>query len=75
MKVPEGEVCAAVESPRAARLLPGHRRRLKPFRLHTMRASAFYNLQSLPRMMQKGFVGNAVANFSSVDPIMGEVDR
>jgi NADH-quinone oxidoreductase subunit D len=75
MKVPEGEVYAAVESPRGELgcylVSDGGP---KPFRLH-VRAPSFYNLQALPHMMQGGFVADAVANISSVDPIMGEVDR
>ncbi|MGE0796142.1 MAG: NADH-quinone oxidoreductase subunit D [Acidimicrobiia bacterium] len=75
MKVPEGEVYAAVESPRGELgcylVSDGGS---KPFRMH-VRAPSFYNLQSLPHMMQGGFVADAVANISSVDPIMGEVDR
>ncbi len=75
MKVPEGEVYAAVESPRGELgcylVSDGGS---KPFRMH-VRAPSFYNLQALPHMMQGGFVADAVANISSVDPIMGEVDR
>jgi NADH-quinone oxidoreductase subunit D len=75
MKVPEGEVYVAVESPRGElgcyMVSDGSS---KPFRMHT-RAPSFYNLQSLPHMMQGGFMADAVANISSVDPIMGEVDR
>jgi NADH-quinone oxidoreductase subunit D len=75
MKVPEGEVYVAIESPRGELgcylVSDGGP---KPFRLH-VRAPSFYNLQSLPHMMQGGFVADAVANISSVDPIMGEVDR
>jgi len=33
------------------------------------------NLQTLPHMMRGGFIADAVAVISSVDPIMGEVDR
>jgi NADH-quinone oxidoreductase subunit D len=40
-----------------------------------MRGPSFFNLQSLPHMMRDGLVADAVANISSVDPIMGEVDR
>jgi NADH-quinone oxidoreductase subunit D len=75
MKVPEGEVYVAVESPRGELgcylVSDGSP---KPFRVH-VRAPSFYNLQSLPHMMQGGFIADAVANISSVDPIMGEVDR
>jgi NADH-quinone oxidoreductase subunit D len=33
------------------------------------------NLQTLPHMMRGGLMADAVAVISSVDPIMGEVDR
>ena len=33
------------------------------------------NLQTLPHMMRGGLVADAVAVISSVDPILGEVDR
>jgi NADH-quinone oxidoreductase subunit D len=75
MKVPEGEVYVAVESPRGELgvylVSDGSAR---PYRMH-VRGPSFYNLQSLPHMMRGGFVADAVANISSVDPIMGEVDR
>ncbi|MBW8825652.1 MAG: NADH-quinone oxidoreductase subunit D [Acidobacteria bacterium] len=75
MRVPEGEVYVAVESPRGELgcylVSDGGP---KPYRMH-VRAPSFYNLQSLPHMMRGGFIADAVANISSVDPIMGEVDR
>jgi NADH-quinone oxidoreductase subunit D len=75
MRVPEGETYVAVESPRGELgcylVSDGS---AKPYRMH-VRAPSFYNLQSLPHLMRDGFVADAVANISSVDPIMGEVDR
>jgi len=74
-KVPEGEVYVAVESPRGELgcyiVSDGSS---KPHRLH-IRAPSFVNLQSLPVMMHGGLVADAVATISSVDPVMGEVDR
>jgi len=74
-KVPEGEVYVAIESPRGELgcylVSDGSS---KPFRLH-IRAPSFVNLQSLPVMMHGGLVADAVATISSVDPVMGEVDR
>jgi len=74
-KVPEGEVYVAVESPRGELgcylVSDGSS---KPYRLH-IRAPSFVNLQSLPVMMHGGLVADAVATISSVDPVMGEVDR
>jgi NADH-quinone oxidoreductase subunit D len=74
-KVPEGEVYVAIESPRGELgcylVSDGS---AKPYRLH-IRAPSFVNLQTLPLMMRGGLVADAVAVISSVDPIMGEVDR
>ncbi len=74
-KVPEGEVYLSIESPRGelgCYLVSNGT--AKPFRLH-IRAPSFVNLQSLPIMMHGGLVADAVATISSVDPVMGEVDR
>ena len=46
----------------------------KPYRLH-IRAPSFVNLQALPLLLRGGFMADAVAVISSVDPVMGEVDR
>ncbi|MCU1351694.1 MAG: dehydrogenase subunit [Acidimicrobiales bacterium] len=74
-KVPEGEVYVAVESPRGELgcylVSDGSS---KPYRLH-IRGPSFVNLQTLPHMMRGGLIADAVAVISSVDPIMGEVDR
>ncbi len=74
-QVPAGETYATVESPRGELgcyiVSDGG---AKPYRLR-VRAPSFMNLQTLPRMMRNGLVADAVAVISSVDPIMGEVDR
>ena len=74
-RVPEGEVYVAIESPRgeigcyiASDGSP------TPYRMH-MRAPSFVNIQCLPHMMRGGLVADAVAVISSVDPVLGEVDR
>ena len=73
--VPEGEVYAAVESPRGELgcylVSDGGP---KPYRIH-IRGPSFANLQTLPHLMHGRLVADAVAVISSVDPIMGEVDR
>ena len=74
-KVPAGETYIAVESPRGE--LGGYLvadGSAKPYRFH-MRDPSFANLQSLPVMLRGGFVADAVAIISSIDPIMGGVDR
>lgn len=74
-KVPAGEVYVAVESPRGELgcylVSDGSSR---PHRLH-IRGPSFVNLQSVPYLLQGGMLADAVAIISSVDPIMGEVDR
>ena len=74
-KVPAGEVYVAIESPRGELgcylVSDGS---AKPSRLH-IRAPSFVNLQTLPHLMRGGMIADAVAIISSVDPIMGEVDR
>ena len=45
-----------------------------PYRMH-MRAPSFANIQCLPHMMRGGLVADAVAVISSVDPVLGDVDR
>src|SRR4051794_20384811 len=74
-KVPEGEVYVAIESPRGelgCYLVSNGTAR--PYRMH-VRGPSFVNLQTLPHMMRGGFLADGVAVISSVDPIMGEVDR
>jgi NADH-quinone oxidoreductase subunit D len=74
-KVPEGEVYVAVESPRGELgcylVSDGSP---KPYRMH-IRGPSFVNLQGLPLMMRGGLVADAVAVCSTIDPVMGEVDR
>ena len=74
-KVPEGEVYVAIESPRGEIgcyiVSDGGP---KPYRIH-MRAPSFVNLQALPHMMRGGLIADAVAVISSVDPVLGDVDR
>ncbi len=74
-KVPEGEVYVAVESPRGEigcyMVSDGS---AKPYRMH-IRGPSFVNLQTLPTMLRGGIIADAIAAISSVDPVMGEVDR
>ena len=74
-RVPEGEVYVAIESPRGelgCYLVSDGTS--KPYRLH-IRDPSFVNIQTLPPMMRGGLVADAVAIISSVDPVMGGVDR
>ena len=74
-KVPEGEVYVAIESPRGEIgcyiVSDGSS---NPYRMH-VRAPSFVNIQPMPHMMRGGLVADAVAVISSVDPVLGEVDR
>ena len=74
-KVPEGEVYVGIESPRgeigcylASDGSP------TPYRMH-MRTPSFVHVQCLPHMMRGGLMADAVAVISSVDPVLGDVDR
>jgi NADH-quinone oxidoreductase subunit D len=73
--VPEGEVYAAVESPRGELGFyvvseGGHR----PYRVK-IRDPSFVNLQATPPMIEGYLVADAIAAIASLDPVMGGVDR
>ena len=74
-KVPEGEVYMGIESPRGEIgcyiVSDGSP---TPYRMH-VRGPSFANIQCLPHMMRGGLVADAVAVISSVDPVLGDVDR
>ncbi|MHB8661469.1 MAG: NADH-quinone oxidoreductase subunit D [Acidimicrobiales bacterium] len=74
-KVPAGEVYVAIESPRGELgcylVSDGG---AKPYRLH-IRGPSFANLQCLPVMMRGGLIADAIAVISSLDPVLGDVDR
>jgi len=75
LRVPAGETYVSIESPRGELgcyiVADGGP---KPLRLH-VRGPSFSNLQSLPVMLKGGLVADAVAVISSLDPVMGDVDR
>ena len=75
IKVPAGEAYAAVESPRGEvgcyMVSDGSG---KPWRMR-WRPPSFIHLQCLPHMMHQGTIADAVAVISSIDPVLGEVDR
>ncbi len=74
-KVPEGEVYVAIESPRGELgcyiVSDGGP---KPYRMH-IRGPSFVNLQTMSHMLAGSSIADAVAIISTVDPILGEVDR
>ena len=73
--VPAGEVYSAVESPRGEigcyLVSDGGPR---PYRIH-VRAPSFTNLQAMPLLMRGASVSDAITMISTVDPVLGEVDR
>ncbi len=73
--VPAGEVYSAIESPRGELgcylVSDGGS---KPYRLH-VRAPSFVNLQAVPLLMRGGLLSDAITVVSTVDPVLGEVDR
>jgi len=73
--VPAGEVYSAVESPRGEigcyLVSDGG---AKPYRLH-VRGPSFVNLQAIPLLMRGGSVSDAITTVSTIDPVLGEVDR
>ncbi len=75
LEPPEGEVYCAVESPRGelgAYLVSNGSN--KPWRLH-VRGPSFVNIQSVPALLRGRLIADAIAILSSVDPVLGEVDR
>ena len=73
--VPAGEVFSAVEAPRGELGIylvsdGGHR----PYRVH-LRDPSFTNLQALPQMIEGYLIADIIPAVSSVDPVMGGVDR
>jgi NADH-quinone oxidoreductase subunit D len=74
-KVPEGEVYVAVEGARGEiGCYIASDGSATPYRLH-VRAPSFAHVQCLPHMMRGGLIADAVTVISSVDPVLGDVDR
>ena len=74
-RVPEGEVYVAIESPRGEiGCYIASDGSAKPYRMH-VRGPSFVNLQTLPHMLRGCSMADVVAVISSVDPVLGEVDR
>ena len=46
----------------------------KPYRIH-VRAPSFVNLQAIPLLMRGGMMSDTITVISTIDPVMGEVDR
>ena len=74
-RVPPGDAYVPVESPRGELgcyiVSDGTSR---PYRVH-VRAPSFANLQGLAAMARGGFIPDVIACISSIDPVLGDVDR
>jgi NADH-quinone oxidoreductase subunit D len=74
-KVPVGEAYVPVESARGELgcyiVSDGTSR---PYRVH-VRAPSFANLQALPTMARGGLLADAIVLVSTIDPVLGDVDR
>jgi len=74
-RVPPGEAYVPVESPRGESgcfiVSDGTSR---PYRLH-MRAASFANLQALPHLARGSLLADTIAIVSTIDPVLGDVDR
>jgi len=73
--VPAGQVYAAIESPKGelgCHLVSDGGTR--PYRIH-FRDPGFHNLQSLPILCEGGMLSDVVVAVSSLDPVLGGVDR
>jgi NADH-quinone oxidoreductase subunit D len=72
---PKGSVYAATESPRGELgCFLESDGGPKPYRVH-FRAPSFDNLQVLPRLSKGHFVADIVAIISSIDIVLGDIDR
>ncbi|MDQ4109188.1 MAG: NADH dehydrogenase (quinone) subunit D, partial [Actinomycetota bacterium] len=71
VRVPEGEVYTAVESPRGELgyyVVSANEHR--PYRVK-IRDPSFVNLQAVPKMVEGGLIADAIAVIASLDPVMG----
>ncbi len=75
IRVPAGETYMAVEGPKGEIgyyiVADGSG---KPYRVR-VRGPSFYNLSSLPLMVQDRMLADVVASIGSIDIVLGEVDR
>jgi NADH-quinone oxidoreductase subunit D len=75
VRVPEGEVYIAVESPRGELgMYVVSANEHRPYRVK-IRDPSFVNLQAVPTMVEGGLIADAIAVIASLDPVMGGVDR
>jgi NADH-quinone oxidoreductase subunit D len=74
-RVPPGEAYVPIESPRGESgcyiVSDGTAR---PYRMH-MRAASFANLQGMASMARGALLADTIAIVSTIDPVLGDVDR
>jgi NADH-quinone oxidoreductase subunit D len=74
-RVPPGEAYVPVESPRGESgcyvVSDGT---AKPYRMH-MRAASFANLQAMAPLARGSLIADTIAIVSTIDPVLGDVDR
>ncbi|HET9078589.1 MAG TPA: NADH dehydrogenase (quinone) subunit D [Acidimicrobiales bacterium] len=74
-RVPPGEAYVPVESPRGESgcyiVSDGTAR---PYRMH-MRSASFSNLQAMAPLARGALIADAIAIVSTIDPVLGDVDR
>ncbi len=74
-RVPPGDAYVPIESPRGESgcyiVSDGT---AKPYRVH-MRAASFANLQAMAPMARGALVADTIAIVSTIDPVLGDVDR
>jgi NADH-quinone oxidoreductase subunit D len=74
-RVPAGQAYVPIESPRGelgAHIVSDGGTR--PFRMH-LREPSFINLQAAPALIEGSYIADVVASLSSLDPVLGGVDR
>ena len=74
-RVPPGQVYVPIEAPRGE--LGAHvvsDGGTRPFRVH-LREPSFINLQAAPALIEGSYIADVVASLSSLDPVLGGVDR
>ena len=74
-RVPPGEAYVPIESPRGESgcyiVSDGT---AKPYRMH-MRSASFSNLQAMAPLARGGLLADTIAIVSTIDPVLGDVDR
>jgi len=74
-RVPPGQAYVPIEAPRGE--LGAHvvsDGGTRPFRVH-LREPSFINLQAAPALIDGSYIADVVASLSSLDPVLGGVDR